>query len=73
MSKSKNVPIEGIAKRTNIVHRTKTLLGWINECHYQNLDNVDELITFCMELELGWILCNIAYGPDSVVQTLFYD
>ena len=73
MSNSKKVPIEGIAKSTDIVYKIKALLGWLNECQYQNLDNVEELITFCIELELGWILCNIAYGPDTVVQTLFYD
>ena len=73
ISTSAHLPIEEIVERTDIVYNTKALLNWINECEYRNLDTSEELVTYCIELELGWILINLTHGPLKVVQKLFYE
>ena len=72
MSSSESVPIEAIVNGTDILVHGKALLKWLNQYEFQSLSSHDELVTYCFELEVGWIFINLTYGPNDVVHRIFY-
>ena len=72
LGNARKIPVLEIYRRTQIVYLLKSLLNWINSNPLQNCREIAE-IQYYFEQELGWILVNLANGPNEVVYGIFYD
>ena len=52
----------------------KCLINWLNDsCQDNKLDSETQANLYYFELEVGWIMCNLAVGSEAVVNAIFFD
>ena len=72
LSNNSSIAVLEIFKETQIDYLLKSLLSWLNSNPNQANPDTAE-IQYYFEMELAWVLLNLANGPNEVVHGLLYD